>query len=207
MTKIYTFNTVVLNDDALFDEYFRQASPYRRGKIEALRFRKDKNLSLGAAAAMDMGLGEYGLRERDMQYCKNQCGKPCFAEHPEIYFNISHSETMALAVFSDRPVGCDIEKIREANFKLAERFLCPEENRYILSEADPELAFWRVWTLKESFLKALGTGIGTPMNSFCIKLTEAGAEVIQTIDENEYSFTEYMKDGYRIAVCENFSKF
>lgn len=202
MIKTYTFNTAFLEDDTLFDEYMLNISPSRRQKIESLRFRCDKNLSLGAAITIDLGLRKYNLREKDMKYGKNQYGKPYFMDHPEIHFNISHSGTMAVAVFSDRPVGCDIERIQSANFKIAKRFFCQEENQYIMSQSDPHLAFWRMWTLKESFLKAKGTGIGVPMNSFRMCLTDDKAEVFQANDHHEYSFTEYTTDGYRIAVCE-----
>lgn len=202
MTNIYTFNTVVLDDDTLYEEYVKDVSPFRRQKIESLRLRRDKNLSLGAAIATDLGLREYGLRERDMRQSKNQYGKPYFKDYPEIHFNVSHSGTMALAVFSDKPVGCDIEKMREANFKVAERFFCRSENQYIRSQSDPDLAFWRLWTLKESFLKALGTGIGIPMDSFLINVKDDKATVIQSLDDYEYSFSEYADNGYRIAVCE-----
>ena len=206
MIKIYTFNAAVLEDDTVFDQYLKDASPFRRRKIESLRTRRDKNLSLGATIAIDLGLRDYGLRERDMEYDKNPYGKPYFKDYPEIYFNVSHSAATALAAFSNRPVGCDIEKMREANLKVAERFFHAEEKKYILSLTDPAPAFWRLWTLKESFLKALGTGMGVPMNSFRISLQGDRAEVFQTVDEHEYSFYEYTKDNYRIAVCETLQR-
>ena len=200
--KIYTFDAAALEDDALFDEYMKNVSPFRRRKIRSMKLRQGKNLSLGAGAAIDLGLRDYGLREKDMEYGRNQYGKPCFTGHPEIYFNVSHSGTMAIAVFSDRPVGCDIEKIREANLKIAERFFCREEYIYILSQPDRDFAFWRLWTLKESFVKAIGTGIGLPLDSFCMSLSGDKAEILQKTDEHDYSFFEYTAEDYRIAVCE-----
>ena len=202
MIKVFTFNTSVLEDDELFDEYMRDMSACRRQKIEAQRSRRNQILSLGAGVAIDMGLREYGLRERDMEYAENRYGKPCFKNCPEIHFNVSHSGNMAVAAFSDGPVGCDVEKIRDANLKIAERFFCREEYQYILAQSDPGLAFWRIWTLKESFLKAIGTGIGIPMNNFRLNLMEDRAKVLQTIDGHDYAFVEYTEDGYRIAVCE-----
>ena len=202
MIKIFTFNASVLEDEALFEKYLKKVSPYRLEKIRSLKFKRDKMLSLAASIAIDKGLNEYSLFEKDMTYEKNKYGKPYFAPFPDIHFSLSHSGTMAIAAFSDREVGCDIEKLRSVDLKIAERFFCPEEKQYINSHTDPCFAFLRLWTLKESFLKALGLGLSRPLDSFCINISGDKAENLKTEDGHEYSFFEQTLDDHRIAACE-----
>ena len=202
MIKVFTFNAALLDDNSVFDEYAAKVSPYRLGKISSLKFKRDKMLSLAASIAIDKGLCEYGLCEKDMIYEKNKYGKPYFARFPDIHFSVSHSGNMAVAAFSEKEIGCDVEKLREADIKIAERFFRPEEKQYISSHRDQNFAFLRLWTLKESFLKALGTGISRPLDSFYISIADDKAKNLKTEDGHEYSFFEQTLDNYRIAVCE-----
>ena len=93
-----------------------------------------------------------------------ESGKPELADVP-LRFSLSHSgERCACAVY-DRAIGVDIQKRAAADMRILERRFTPREREYVLNSADREAAFTRVWTMKESYVKALGTGI--PLNSFC----------------------------------------
>ena len=62
---------------------------------------------------------------------------------------------------------------------------------------------WSLWTCKESFLKALGTGLQTPLGAFTVRLRQdAGAELVQTLHPSRWTLTELARPGCRIAVCE-----
>ena len=39
-------------------------------------------------------------------------GKPCFPDHPDVHFNLSHTSGAVLVGVSDHPVGVDIERLR-----------------------------------------------------------------------------------------------
>ena len=39
-------------------------------------------------------------------------GKPCFPNHPDVHFNLSHTSGAVLVGVSDHPVGVDIERLR-----------------------------------------------------------------------------------------------
>jgi len=201
--RLYTMNTEQLADDACFQECYSQLSAYRRAKIDRYRFIKDKRLSLGAGMLMDRGLREYGLKEADVTIGQQKNGKPYLPEHPHIHFNLSHSENMVLAVFAGAEVGCDIEYTKEADLKLAKRFFCPEEYEFLASLEGEERnsAFYRLWTLKESFLKATGMGMELPLNSFGFYLSDGIIKVRQSYDKLEYSFRQYSFGKYWAAVC------
>ena len=102
-------------------------------------------------------------------------GKPRLAGGPALEFNISHSEDRALlAVASGRCVGVDIERIdaSRATEDIARRFFSPEEIAALdgIPRRDRTRAFFRCWTRKEAYLKALGDGLSLPLDGFAVSV-------------------------------------
>ena len=54
--KVYILDSDILNDDEIYNKLYSALSSYRQEKIEHFRFRKDKNLSLGAGVLIDVML-------------------------------------------------------------------------------------------------------------------------------------------------------
>lgn len=209
--KIYKMDVTELEDSGKFEAYYREMSAERRRKIDRCRRAGAKRLSLGAGILLDRGLSEFGLREKSVKILQGENGKPYLADYPDIRFNLSHSNRLVLAVFAEKEVGCDIELIDRQNLKLAKRFFCPSEYGHLLHQTDEEQQrqeFFRLWTLKESFLKVTGKGMKVPLNSFCF-LFENEVRVRQQIDTAEYQFREMIferaaepeREVYRAAVC------
>lgn len=89
-------------------------------------------------------------------------GKPYFSSHPELFFNITHTNTtMAIIVANKGPVGIDIETIKvRKNFQgLEERVLFPKEQIWLKQQTHYLKAFFALWSAKEAYLKATGTGL------------------------------------------------
>ena len=96
----------------------------------------------------------------DIAYLEH--GKPYFIHHPEIAFNITHTDkTMAIIVANVAPVGIDIETIKiRKNFQgLEERVLHAEEQNWLKQQPNYLEAFFTLWSSKEAYLKATGTGL------------------------------------------------
>lgn len=109
------------------------------------------------------------------------------------YFSLSHSGTVAACVLSDRPVGVDVQKLSPFSEPLVRRFFCPQELSELQQAQDSSYAFTKLWSLKESYVKALGTGLSTPLNSFRISLeppllTASGDAVFWHQSVGEYHF-------------------
>ncbi len=202
---VYRMDVRELEDKDLFSRCYKRLSDERRKKIDSYLFGRDKRLSLGAGILLDKGLSAYGLREREVSISYGKNGKPRLSGNSHIHFNLSHSGEMALAVFADREVGCDIEKVQKADLSLAEEFFTKGEYDYIVGQKAKDKrdeAFYRLWTLKESFLKALGSGLALSLDSFEVKIMEDGKiDLIQNVDRRKYYFKEYRFEEYCGAVC------
>ncbi|MCD8338227.1 MAG: 4'-phosphopantetheinyl transferase superfamily protein [Lachnospiraceae bacterium] len=198
-------NTDFLTDSETFARYYREMSAARREKIDRLRLEKDRKLSLAAGILLDRGLQTYGLREAGVRIVPGEHGKPYLPDFPDIHFSLSHSHEMAMAVFADTEVGCDIEYQKQLNEKLARRFFCPEEYAWMTEREDPKeqkIRFYRLWTLKESFLKATGMGLHLPLDSFCFSFEgECLCSFRQCYDEADYAVEEHPFGEYSAAVC------
>lgn len=201
MAEFLYLDTEKLNDSVLYEKYLSKLSDYRRAKLERYRLKQAKLLCLGAGILIDKGLKAYGLKEKDMEYAVNKHGKPCFRNRPDIHFNVSHSGTKVICVFSEEEAGCDIESKQVCNRELADRFFHPDEAKIVHELPRGSAVFYRYWTLKESYIKALGRGLSLPLNSFRINLGEK-ITVDCEEEDTDFSFFEYADiPKYCVSLC------
>lgn len=128
---------------------------------QTLKFRHELGRKTCAAAYLLLCEGlqkEYGITERPL-FDYGEHGKPFIVGHPDIHFNISHCREAVLCVVSDRPVGADIESFREYKASLVRYTMNDAEIARIEQSDHPEVAFIRLWTMKEAKLKWSGRGI------------------------------------------------
>lgn len=176
----------------------------RRQKITAYRQRADRLRSLTAGLLLRQVLAPYrqvGGSEDWLQV--NEYGKPYWAGRPEVQFNLSHSGEWVVCAVDSQAVGIDIEKIEAVvNMELAKQFFSCQEWRELaaLSFSEQAVAFFRLWTHKESYLKALGVGLSKPLNSFTVSL--AGQGLLAGPHSQPCFFKEYnLAQGYALTVC------
>ena len=207
MIYTYYIDVTQFEDETLFREKLSLLSPYRQQKIALLRHEKDKNRSLGAGVALDHALEMYGLRERSVEYEFGEWGKPSLKYHPNIHFSLSHSGDYAICSIGDRAIGNDIEIIKQGRLKVADRFFAQEELNWMYAvqdETEITNRMFRIWTMKESFLKATGKGISLPLDAFAVVVDEENHKirVKQAFNAKFYHMKEYPNiAGYRVAVC------
>ena len=133
-------------------------------------------------------------------------GKPHLADRPGLEFNLSHSGHWVVLAVGSTPVGVDVESIHKVDSDLAGRFFAPEETAALeaLPESKRLALFFSLWTLKESFLKALGTGLSQPLNSFRMDIGADG--IIRAYKGctclNHIHFKQYaIETAYALSVC------
>ena len=200
-TKLYFATTDIIRDEADFQRLYLSASPQRRLKVDKFRKSEDKKLSLLAEYLLRFALKEEGITSYSI--IKGDHGKP-FLENENIFFNLSHSGNVCICAVSDNEVGCDVEKIEKANMKVAKRFFSPEEFKALenADESERDDLFFRIWTMKESFIKAVGTGLGMALDSFSVELSADTPLISYSTDTRAFKLKEYnLLDGYKISLC------
>jgi len=115
------------------------------------------------------------------QFQSSAEGRPSLAppfDRTGLHFNIAHTEgVVAMAVCQHPQVGVDVEKLDRAPLAVADRYFSAAEAaelRALPSHAQPR-RFTRLWTLKEAYLKAVGTGLagGLGRMSFLFETAES----------------------------------
>lgn len=181
-------------------------------KAEAARRKNtaERQLCLAAEALLNRSLELVGAPVRlPAVYRRNEHGKPYLTEDCGLYVNWSHSGGYVLCAVADREVGADLQKAdREPREALLRRVLRPQE-RAFWEAADLErrtALFYEYWAVKESFLKALGTGFYTSLDDFEVIRSEERPEtprILQRVNEKYYGcrLLPFCEAGYAAAVC------
>ncbi len=117
----------------------------------------------------------------DWRFVTTANGKPVLDEGTSspLAFNLSHTRgCVAVAVTTGLPVGIDVEALdrRPDVDAVAERFFAPDEARWLgrASGTERHERFFRLWTLKEAYLKATGEGIARSLQAIRFELAEDG---------------------------------
>lgn len=179
-----------LNDIDL-DAALAQLSDQRRE--QALRFRHEQGRRECAAAYLLLCQAlekEYGITEKPVfQYGEH--GKPAIVGHPDIHFNLSHCRLATICVVSNRPVGVDVESIREYKDSLARYTMNEEELERIAHAVNPAQEFTRLWTRKEAVLKLTGHGLQGDMKSVLTQTKDVQIKTVVHPRGYVYSVAEY----------------
>lgn len=137
---------------------------------------------------------------------RTAAGKPYLPSHPGFHYNFSDSgDYLVLAVSLEHEIGVDLQKltpVRAGVIPMAERFFHPEDLALLRNTKDAEeqlKLFFRIWTIKEAYLKCTGEGLSGGLNRcpVCLAASQIGG----------LPFLEMAppKAGYFLTVCESVS--
>ena len=134
-----------------------------------------RRYQIGHGALRLILAGYLGSNAADLGFRTGPRGKP-YLDHQGLFFNLSHSGKLALIGVAKTELGIDVEKVRhlESLTPIAQRHFSNAEFAKLeeLSGDARELAFYRCWTRKEAYIKALGEGLSLPLDSFEVSLGE-----------------------------------
>jgi len=140
-------------------------------RLESFFFNIDRERTLVARGGLRNILGRY-LKEspNTIQFHYTPLGKP-YLKNVTLNFNVSYSKNcIVIAITDSILVGIDVEYYNQAfdYLSIAGQFFTKNEYSNLLAFPPEErcLAFYRYWTLKEAFLKAIGKGLHAPLNHF-----------------------------------------
>lgn len=221
MQRIYVMNVMPLLDISMREEALDFMEEERRRHLSALKPELSKAQSVGAglllAYAVNMA-GERGpvifedssyeevllsdvlsalknavpQRRNNFKIERTFIGKPYFSNCDHLYFNLSHSGEYAACVLADHEVGVDIQKVQGAAAvrRIAPRILHAGEAAY----QEEESMLYRIWTVKEAYVKATGEGIRRDFRKIRVDFEKG------TVEDMPFTLWESIP-GYMLAVC------
>jgi len=124
----------------------------------------------------------------ELRFAYNDYGKPALAGEHRLKFNMSHSHEMAVVgVTHHAELGIDVEYIRAdfASGDIARRFFSPLEVESFdsLPKEEQVAAFFRCWTRKEAYIKAIGKGMSQALDRFDVTLAPGEPPALLRADE------------------------
>lgn len=188
MTEVFLADVGGLNDPLESPALLGRVCQGRREKISKFACAEDRIRSLGAGLLLEEVFPLFGVNVGEIYTGRG--GKPM---HPKIGFNLSHSGEKVMLAISVGAVGCDLEKGRKIPARMSERL--PKAREYLerFPQEEREKEFFRLWTMRESYLKMTGEGISGMM----------GVSFLpgESIFRKGVFFHEYFSEGYAIFVC------
>jgi len=153
-----------------------------------------------AERLLQHALGDgFGLPVAGTGLVHDSCGRPSVAAHPEVHVSISHCEGAVLVAASSARIGVDVEWLRPLDHFALMRMLNLAEIDRVLRSPDPDREFFRYWTLKESYLKAIGTGLGYALKELDVDVAPDGTASVGR--PRAWVGLEERFEGYVLAFC------
>lgn len=163
-----------------YDKWFSLMNEDKKQKVSRFRFDDDKKRSAIGEMLAKKAVEEFcGMSVEDVILRAGENGKP-YAENAGVHFNISHSGNLVVCAVNDKPVGIDVEQIRNIELKVAKRVYTHDELFYLFGfhPADEDfcmvpdekmlLRFFELWTAKEAYLKYTGEGIASELKTLAV---------------------------------------
>lgn len=147
---------------------------------------------------------------------KGAYGKPILLDQAyyNLHFNLSHSANKALFAVSPRNVGVDIEYINpQLPFDdLVPQFMSNTEREQftLLPDCQKCCFFYRSWTCKEAYVKAIGQGLSYPIKQVTLSFDPKRVRVLD--QAHPHLFEKWtvcllpQEDDYCSALVSEFQK-
>jgi 4'-phosphopantetheinyl transferase len=208
----YYWSTHALTDAQIVAARHR-LSIEERERAERLAIATDRRDFIAAHALLRVMLGTYlGVASDRIDFATDPHGKPMLHGQPDsspLGISLSHSRGLvACALADDRAVGVDVQPIDGTVdvMTIARRFFAPEEVAALNACVPQQRAsrFCEMWTLKEALFKALGLGLGLPLDSASFLVQDDDVPFISRspLIDAEWSFVVADVAGtHRLAVA------
>ncbi|MDR3680446.1 MAG: 4'-phosphopantetheinyl transferase superfamily protein [Flavipsychrobacter sp.] len=147
----------------------------------------------------------------DIVFSYTDYGQPLLVQKPgekPVYFNISYCGTRIMVGVSSYPIGVDIELIRDIDTLdmdgLSQTLFSAGERRYLQLIDDLQEKreyFFKVWTLKEAFIKGMGTGVSYGLQRFTALPGMGSAAPVLLCNEKGWVLKQLNSESYAAAAA------
>ncbi|MCQ2743135.1 MAG: 4'-phosphopantetheinyl transferase superfamily protein [Bacilli bacterium] len=166
MTKVYWAKADILENEAMYEKAHSFLNETRKAKADRIVAHDSRIASVAAWTLLRYAMKLEGIEinEEEMEFGQN--GKPSLVSK-KTHFNLSHAKNgLVVCTISSESVGIDVERIAAHDMKIAKRYFAPAEYSILKRSNNQDVLFTRLWTMKESILKRLGSGLATPLRLY-----------------------------------------
>ncbi|MCO7127522.1 4'-phosphopantetheinyl transferase superfamily protein [Sporolactobacillus shoreicorticis] len=150
------------------------------------------------------------MDSKNLTFNYNKYGKPFLKHINNFQFNISHSGDWVVCAFDKKPIGVDIERVTSVDLCIAKKFFSKKEYYQLLQKNPKEKlsSFFKYWTAKESYIKAIGKGLSMPLNSFYAAIHKEKI-VFHSFENNDKWFGKIFNIdlAYKLSICSRTNLF
>jgi 4'-phosphopantetheinyl transferase len=180
-------------DDDRFERFRGTLEPYELDRAGRFHFEKHRRHFIVARGFLRSVVARYlETQPEALRFSYGEYGKPALETEQVLRFNLSHSNEVALlAVTLDAELGVDVEHVRAdfASEDIARRFFSRAEVD-VFNALPPEervAAFFRCWTRKEAYIKAIGKGLSQALDEFDVTLAPGIAPALLRAEDDDAS--------------------
>jgi 4'-phosphopantetheinyl transferase len=170
-------------------------SETERIRADRYHFPIDRRRFIVRHGALRILIGRYlSIGPKQIKYHVNRYGKPFIensSQEISLLFNLSYSNQMVLYAFTrGRRIGVDIEFMKSIPDMdaVAHNLFSSKEKAEIsaLPACQRQEAFYKCWTQKESFVKALGDGLSRRLDQFDVSVKPETPAELKSTDWDQY---------------------
>lgn len=174
-------------DPVLLEQYGEMLSPQEREREQRFSLQPARHRFRVARALVRTTLSRYApVSPERWTFTTSAQGRPeiaeCLQPAERLSFNVAHAgDVVVCAVASGRDVGVDIERVVDRSIEpgIAD-LICAETEKQslaVLQGMPWQQQFLALWTLKEAYAKACGTGLALPLHE-CAFEVQAGLTTV-----------------------------
>jgi len=161
-------------------------SPQRRERVARRLLRRDL-------------VAGFGLPDTEPVLVRNSFGRPSLADHRGVHVSIAYCTGGVAVACADDRIGIDLENLRRRDRHAAARMLGAGEWGAVERAPDPDREFLRYWTLKESYVKALGVGLSYRVRRLTVRIDADGRACLDRPGAEVW--LDERRPGFVVALC------
>ena len=190
---VHVWRIALNQEDDRLERFRRTLEAGELERAGRFHFDKDRRHFIVARGFLRSVVARYlGSQPEALRFEYGAYGKPALGTEHTLRFNLSHSNEVALlAVSLDAEIGVDVEHIRAdfASEDIARRYFSRAEVE-VFNALPPEervAAFFRCWTRKEAYIKAIGKGFSQALSAFDVTLAPGMAPALLRAEDDDAS--------------------